>query len=258
MRTKKTIIPVAIAILFLGLAFIPSLSAEINITKENSQTPNEGETFSDLDKTLEIGYKNEEGDVFYKKLVVTDEQLSEFNDVWTNWEQFLDDVRADEKMSWEELLNFEIITRGLLQNIKEMTYDPDSGEYLFPEFNIENFIKKYLLNKNSNAKGIFGSNMFSIGRGRAWIPFNRQGESFIGMRFLPIVVQHALGYSKVRRVTLLPPSIGVEDRLFVHNVMTFGFIGLYINFGERYLDRPAGPVLLIGQTFGIRLGEDIP
>ena len=247
MRPIKTLIPVTVVILLLCLGLSPAVSAE---------------EFSSQDRTLEIGYKDAQGNTFYKKLVVTSEEYEVFNDRWTNWESFIEEIREDERMSIGELVAFETKTIELIQNIKEMTYDEETGTYLFPELDIIEFIKTYLLFKKARpftrALAFGGSQIFTIGRGRAWLPFNRQGETFIGMRFLPIVIQHTIGYSKVKRVTIFPPSIGVEDRLFVHNLFTIGFAGLYINFGERYLDRPAGPVFLIGRTLSIRLGEDIP
>ena len=231
MKALKTLIPVTVVVLFLCMAFSPAVSA--------------GETTTQ-DRTLEIGYKDAEGNTFYKKLVVTAEEYEVFDGKWTNWESFVEVAREDERMSVEELIAFETLTVELIQNIKDMTYDDETGTYLFPDIDIESFVNLYLMFKKSSpvTRSIFGSRIFTIGRGRAWLPFNRQGESFIGMRFLPIVVQHSLGYTKVRRVTFFPPSIGVDDRLFVHNFFTIGFVGLYINFGERYLDRPAGPVFL--------------
>jgi len=241
MKLAKTILPVSVVALFLGLALMPAASAE---------------EISTQDLTLEIGYKAslKEG-YFFKKLVVTEQQLEAFNVNWLNWEEFVKEVRADERMDLNELARFIEKTVALVEEIKEMTKDPETGEYHFPDINIFSFIEGHLFKRT---KAFGGSKIFTIGRGRAWLPFNRQGETFIGMRFLPIVIQHTLGFSKVTRINIFPPSYGIEDRLFVHNLLTFGFVGLYINFGERYLDRPAGPVLLVGRSLGLRLGEDIP
>jgi len=238
MKTVKTILPVAIVALFLTLAIAPSVSAD-----EPSQ-----------DQVLEIGYKDANGYQFYKKITVTAEQLQQFNTDWTAWENKVDEINNDEMMDATEVLEFETMTTTLIEEIKALTYDPETGTYNFPEpLTIGEFIHNYLFMQN-----ILGKRIFSIGRGRAWLPLNRQGESFIGMRFLPIIIQHSIGFTKVRLVNFFPPSIGVEDRMFTHNLMTMGFTGLYINFGERYLDRPAGPVILIGKTMFVRLGEDIP
>ena len=243
MKYVKTILPITIVCLFLGLALAPAASA--------------GEVSTE-DLTLEIGYKDQQGNSFYKKLVVTEEEYDEFSSIWTGWEAFVEEARVDERMDVTELVEFETRTIELVQDIKEMTYDDETGQYLFPDIDIQEFISTYLLTKMPKYKALGGNRIFTIGRGRAWLPFNKQGESFIGMRFLPIIVQHSLGYTKVKIINLFPPSIGVSDRMFIHNLMTIGFVGLYINFGERYLDRPAGPVLLIGRTVCLRLGEDIP
>lgn len=242
MKITKTLIPLTVVALFLSLTLIPATGAE----EVNTE-----------DLTLEIGYKDTlKGEYFYKKLVVTEEQLAAFEISWDDWEVFLEETKEDGRMSIPELIKFKTKTIAIIEEIKEMTKDPETDEYYFPDINIFSLIDATLPTGTSKALG--GSKLFSLGRGRAWLPGNKLGETFFGMRLLPIFVQHTLGYSKVSGLNILPPAWWTEDRLFVHNLITLGFIGLYINFGERFLDRPAGPVLLCGRSIGLKLGEDIP
>ena len=242
MKITKKLIPLIIVALFISLALIPASNAE---------------EISTEDLTLEIGYKNSlKSGYFYKKLVVTEEQLTAFEVSWDDWESFLEETKEDGRMSLPELIIFKAKTIEIIEEIKEMTKDPETGEYNFPDVNIFSLIDKVLPTGTNKALG--GSKIFTLGRGRAWLPKNRLGETFFGMRLLPVFVQHTLGYTKVSGFNLFPPAWWREDRLFVHNLITVGFIGLYINFGERFLDRPAGPVLLCGRSIGLKLGEDIP
>lgn len=239
MKSAKTVLPIAVVALFLTLSMSSAFGEDPVVDPQ--------------DLILEIGYKDNEGNFFYEQIEVAEDEYLVFEDSFTSFESFVDEIDADGIMDPVELLEFEQAVVDLITEIKELTYDEVTGTYAFPTcIGIGSFISEFLF-----LKGI-GRKIFSIGRGRAWLPFNRQGESFIGMRFLPIFIQHTLGYTKVRIVNVIPPSIGVSDRLGIHNFWTVGFAGLYINFGDRYLDRPAGPVVLIGKALWYRLGEDIP
>lgn len=238
MNIIKKVLPIAVICILLSITFSPTTVAD-DPTEE--------------DLTLEIGYKDNSGNFFFKELVVSEEDYLEFETKFEDWNTFVDECDSDGVMDISELLEFEDRTVDLVEDIKEMTYDEDLGEYLFPDsIVISSFIHEYLLLKG------FSRKLFAFGRGRAWLPFNRHGESFIGMRFLPMKIDYALGYSKTRLINFFPPSVGTIDRLGTHNVWIIGFVGLYINFGDRYLDRPAGPVLLIGKGLWFKLGQDIP
>jgi hypothetical protein len=245
MVQRKILFTILISAIFIILSFTPAISA-----KTSGTIPIEP---INKDLVLEIGYKELNGYTFYKKITVSEKQLEQFEVSWNQWESLLEEIRKDGFMDIKETIKFQQEAVSLIEEIKEITFDPETGTYAFPDnIGVTGFVRDSLFMNG------FGRRIFSIGRGRAWLPFNRQGEQFIGMRFLPIFIQHSLGFTKVKRFTLIPPSFGVEDRLFIHNLLTVGFVGLYINFGERYFDRQAGPVILIGRSIGIRLGEDIP
>ena len=251
MKNTKTIIPLAVTALFLVLALLPAISA------------------NEIDQELEIGFKDNNGYSYYKKIVITPEKLSKFNNNFTIWENKIKEFDSDNKMDATEILTFVEITNSLVNEIKELTYDPESATYnfpdpLLPENAILKFIKEHLLIKDTSSTPLPKPidlklrKVFTIGRGRAWLPLQNSGETFIGARFLPIFLQYTVGYAKSRWINLFPPAFCVEDRLGIFNLVTVGFVGLYINFGERYIGRPAGPVVLIGSQIWLRLGEDIP
>jgi hypothetical protein len=252
MKNTKTIIPIAVVALFLILAISPAVNAD------------------ELDQELEIGFNDNSGYTFYKKIIVTSEQLSQFNNNFTIWENKIKEFDLDNRMDATEILIFVEITNSLVNDIKELTYDFETGIYDFPEpllpdGAILQFIKDHLLIKNEATTNPIPQpihlqlrRIFTIGRGRAWLPLKNFGEAFIGARFLPIFLQYTIGYAKSRWINFFPPAICIEDRLGIFNLITVGFVGLYVNFGERYIDRPVGPVLLIGRQGWLRLGEDIP
>jgi len=252
MKNTKTIIPIAVVALFLTLAIVPAATAD------------------ELDQELEIGFKDKDGYTFYKKIIVTPEQLSQFNSNFTIWETKVKEFDLDNQMDATEILTFLEITNSLVNEIKELTYDSMIGIYNFPEPLLSDgailqFIKDHLLiNKKTSTTPLplpihlQLRRILTIGRGRVWLPIKNFGEAFIGARFLPIFLQYTVGYAKSRWINIFPPAICIEDRLGIFNLITVDFVGLYINFGERYIDRPVGPVLLIGSQAWLRLGEDIP
>lgn len=252
MKNTKTIIPIAIVALFLSLALAPALSAD------------------EVNQELEIGFKDNTGYTFYKKIIVTSDQLSQFNNNFAIWENKVKEFDLDNQMDPNEILIFLEITNSLVNEIKELTYDQEARTYNFPEPLLSDgailqFIKDHLLmNKKTSPSPVplpihlQLRRILTIGRGRVWLPIKNFCETFIGARFLPIFLQYTVGYAKSRWINFFPPAICIEDRLGIFNLITVGFVGLYINFGERYIDRPVGPVLLIGSQAWLRLGEDIP
>ncbi|OGS40836.1 MAG: hypothetical protein A3K77_04105 [Euryarchaeota archaeon RBG_13_31_8] len=245
------ILPIAIAALFLILAAVPTINAD------------------ELDQELEIAFNDDNGYIFYKKIIVAPEQLTQFNYNFTIWESKVKEFDSDNKMDTTEILSFIEITNSLVNEIKELTFDIETGGYNFPkpllsDGAILQFIKHHLfIDKETSTISVplpihlHLRRILTIGRGRAWLPLTDFDDAFIGMRFLPIFLQYTVGYAKSRWINVFPPAICVEDRLGVFNLITMGFVGLYVNFGERYINRPVGPVLLIGRQVWLRLGEDI-
>jgi len=252
MKNTKKIFTIAIIVLNLSIAYAPAVNSD------------------ELDQELEIAFCDKNGYTFYKKIIVTPEQLIQFNNNFTIWENKIKEFDTDNIMDSNEIIIFLEITNSLVNEIKELTYDSEVGIYnfpdpLLPDDAILQFIKDHLMiNQETSTNSVplpihlQFKKVFSIGRGRAWLPLTNFDEAFIGMRILPIFLQYTVGYAKSRWINIFPPSICVEDRLGIFNLVSVGFIGLYINFGERDINRFAGPVLLIGRQGWLRFGEDKP
>ena len=186
MKKSKTIIPIAVVALFLCLALAPTVSAD------------------ELDQELEIGFTDKNGYTFYKKIIVTPDQLSQFNDNFTIWENKVTEFALDNRMDANEILTFIEITNSLVNEIKELTYDSETGMYNFPEPLITKeailqFIEYHLLINNNGPTNpvplpirLHLRRIFTIGRGRAWLPIQDSGETFIGARFLPIMLSNEI------------------------------------------------------------------
>ena len=244
------IAPIAVTALFLCLSAFSSVCAD------------------DLEKELEIGFTDDYGYKFYNKINIDSNKSSQFNKNFTKWENGISEFCLDNKMDSSEILTFVEMTNSLIDEIKQLTYDPSKGIYCFPQPLLTNdsvleFIKYHLLIEEESSTILLPLNhlhlrrIFAIGLGRAWLPFTHFDDFFIGFRFLPIFLQYSIGYAKSRWINVLPPSICVEDRLGTFNLASMGFVGLYINFGERYIGRPAGLVLVIGSQAWCNLGEDV-
>ena len=234
MKKIKEILAFTIISLFIIIALSPTINAN-DVVKQR----------------IQISYVGENGELFYKEVSVNVEDLEEFQDSWDSWEGLLKDIRSDNKLEFEEIKSMEQESLSMLEELKDLTYDGESGSYLFPNINLPQFIHDslYLIGG--------GTRIFSIGRGDAWVPFNRQGESFIGMRFLPIFIKQNIGFTRTRCFSLFPFARLILNRLFNHRVLAFGFTGLFIDFGRRFFDNTVGPIILIGKPNFISLGDDI-
>ncbi|MGF3555210.1 MAG: hypothetical protein ACQXXF_08125 [Thermoplasmatota archaeon] len=231
----KKIIQTIIVIFFLNLVLTP------NINAINYNCPD-----------LEIEYVDQTGSIYYVSLNLSIEQIQKFKNVWVEWENYLKNIREDNQMDYQETLEFEKKSITLLEEIKNLTRDPTTNQFYFPStLEISNFIHSHLFMTG------FGARIFSIGRGRVWLPFNRQGETFIGLRFNPIFVSYIIGFTRVKVRSLSTFSMVVSNRFFVHRVCTAGFSGLYINFKKLFPDNSIGPVILIGKPLLINVGDDL-
>lgn len=225
MKIYKKILPIIISILFISLIFAPSYEAS-------------GPFNTNI---IKIAYIGEDGKKYYANIVMSDEQIEIFKNTWNSWENEIKKIRRDNVVNDSELIQVEAITVDLLEEIKELTYDPGTGGYLFPpDIDLPTFIHDYIFHFGR------GSRILSIGRGKTWLPFNRQGESFVGVRFSPIVVSNTIGFTRVMMRSYFPYTKIILDRFFQHRTMTLGFKGLFIDFGKRYFDTQAGPVIMVG------------
>jgi len=234
MKNSKKFICISIVGLLLSLVLIPNM-----IAGANSDSP-----------SLEIGYTDQTGNTYYIKIELKEEQIQKFRDIWSQWENYLKNIRVDNELNLQEIKDLETKSIRLLEEIKNLTTDPATGQVYFPpSIDIPAFVHSHLFMLG------FGVRMFSIGRGRVWLPFNRQGEAFIGVRFSPIFVSYSIGFTRVRVRSMF--TVSSTNRFFVHRMCTAGFSGLYINFGKLFPDSSMGLVILIGKPLLISVGSDI-
>jgi len=235
MKNLKKKITLIIICLILSLSIFPSIEASDSAIQK-----------------IEIGYTDEKGIPYYKEIEISYHELQHFRNSWDYWENYLKQIRKDGQMDDQELLSFEEKTVNLIEEIKELTKNSETGQYFFPDnLDIASFIHKQLFMLG------FGAKIFSIGSGRVWLPFNRQGEAFIGSKFAPIFVRYSIGFTSVRVRSYIPFDLIVSNRFFSHRFSLAGFTGLYINFERQFIDNTAGPVILIGRPLLINLGDDI-
>ena len=236
MKISKKFLHISIVGLLLNLVLIPNINAGTN-----RDSP-----------SLEIGYINQNGNTYYVSIELNYEQIQKFRDTWSDWENFLKNIREDNEMNYLESIEFEKKSIILIEEIKNLTKNSTTGQVYFPPgIDIPTFIHSHLFMMG------FGARIFSIGQGRVWLPFNRQGEAFIGIRFNPIIVSYSIGFTRARIRSLSTFSMIISNRFFVHRVVIAGFSGLYINFGKLFPDTSAGPVILIGKPLLIGVGDDI-
>lgn len=233
MKVTKKICSISIIVLFISLSLVPVINA--------------GESYNGIFK---IEYKDEKGDTYNIEIKTDQDQLQTFEDTWYSWEGILKDLREDGIIDKQELVLLEKVTITMFEELRNLTYSPILGEYLFPIQNIPTFIHDNLFMIGG------GSRIFSIGRGRVWLPFNRQGEAFFGMKFAPIFLRHTIGFTRIRSCSFFPLSWFVLNRFFTHSICTMGFTGLYINLGQQFLDTSVGPIFLIGKPLFVRLTND--
>ena len=236
MKNSKKLLQISIVGLLLSLALIPTINAGIN-----KDSP-----------SLEIGYIDQTGNTYYVIIKLSNDQIQKIRDTWSDWENYLKTLREDKEMNFIETLEFEKKSVALIEEIKNLTKNTTTGEVYFPpSIEIPTFIHSHLFMLG------FGARIFSIGRGRVWLPFNRQGEAFIGIRFSPMLISYSIGFTRVRVRSLSTFSMTVSNRFFVHRVCSVGFSGLYINFGRLFPDTSMGPVILIGKPLLIGVGNDL-
>jgi len=236
MKKSRILKNIAIIGLFLNLILIPNVNAG-----NYKKNPN-----------LDINYIDQNGNIYYFSLELNNEQIQKLRNTWEEWENYLKNVRKDNEMSFDETVEFEAKSIILLEEIKNLTKDSITGQVYFPaNIEISSFIHSHLFMAG------FGAKIFSIGKGRVWLPFNRQGETFIGMRFNPIFITYSIGFTRIRFRSLSTFSFVISNRFFVHRVCVAGFSGLYINFERLYPDTTFGPVILIGKPILLGVGDDI-
>jgi len=231
MKSTKKIIPVAIVLLFLGIAFTPVLNAGDSVTVNVQHS---------LNIRLDTGNLD-----YFKEVKVTKEQLNEVNESFEALIHLINDtmdintpggknITEDE---WEEIKNTRLKdTIGLIKDIAGDDF-PEQECLLFIGRIIQFlYMLRWLIHP-----------VFSVGIGFTWAPFYHY-EGFIGTLLRPIWITYLFGFTATVRTNPFPPPIPYAH-LGIHRLRTLFFTGLFIDFGDVGHDRIFGPVLVIGRGF---------
>ena len=239
MKLKSKLVPIAIVLLFIGIAAAPSIGAQTPIKNEKNDV-----------LTLIWATEDHKNDCSMKK-AITEDQSNNINIVMDEFLGTVKIILEDLKISTEEWATIKGITNNFIQSIKDVLKEE------FPAIDTDMFVQEMVktLLGSWNVPN-FRAPIFSIGRGIAWIPFYDY-EAFFGLMLRPIFITHVLGFTAAFHLNMLPFRFEYGDRLGVQRFTTLGFTGLFINVGDVGLDRIIGPVLMIGRSYNM-LGEDFP
>ena len=228
----KTIIPIAVVLLFLGIAISPGISAEEPEPRE-------------ITNIISVWMPGVTKDDYSAEVELTQEQLDKVNNSIQNLYDTLLAARD------ENSLEGETITETEWEDIRQSAYiilyffEALLGED-FPLGEAKSTICQVISNLISPLFWL-RQPIFSVGFGITWIPFYDY-ETFLGKLLRPVWIRHFLGCSISIRPNPFPPIIPYCKKGF-HKVRSMFFIGLMINFGKLGFERRIGPQLLVGYGF---------
>ncbi len=224
---RKTVISIAVVILFFGIALIPAIGAEDPEAKT---------------KKMNVLMKGVTNNNYLVEIKVTEEDLIKFNSEIDN---FLEVVNTTKSENSDEGANISYSEWDLIKNAINKIIDL-IAEFVgddFPIQQVKNFIL-YLIKRLISPVYLFKQPLISVGIGITFIPFYNY-ETFFGKMIRPVFIQHLFGFSATIRLT--PFIIGFPTvRLALHRIRTFLFDGLMINFADLGVNRIIGPQLLLG------------
>lgn len=226
-RRIQTIFSIAAILMFVGLAFSPTITAQKSLEAQPKLT-------------ILLKGVNDEDRSF--EIEITEEQINQINLTINNC---LDVFNASTE---EGSLEGKNITRAEWNEIKISTFEIiDSIKNIvgddFPDQDVKNYIST-----------IFGSLLrtlwyllhpiVSVGLGVSLIPFYDY-ETFIGKLLRPVYITYFAGFSASIRTNPFPPPIPY-CKIGLHRIRTLFFDGIFINFRDLGIKRIIGPQLLIG------------
>ena len=222
---RKTIIPIAVVILFFGLALSPAIEADTPGTKK-----------------MTVLMKGVTDNNYLVEIRVTEEDLIKFNNEMDNFLEIVNKTRSENS---DEGANISYSEWDLLKNpinkIIDLIADFIGND--FPKEEVKNFVLS-LIKRLISPVFLFRQPLISIGIGITFIPFYDY-ESFFGKMIRPVFIQYLFGFSATSR--LIPFIIGFPTvRFGLHRIRTFLFDGLMINFADLGVNSIVGPQLLIG------------
>jgi len=224
---RKTIISIAVVILFFGLALSPAIGADAPETKTKKMT---------------VLMKGVTDNNYLVEIKVTEEDLIKFNNEMDNFLEIVNKTRSENS---DEGVNISYCEWDLLNNAINKIIDliADFIGDDFPKEEVKNFVLS-LIKRLISPVFLFKQPLISIGIGITFIPFY-DFESFFGKMIRPVFIQYLFGFSATSR--LIPFIIGFPTvRFGLHRIRTFLFDGLMINFADLGVNSIIGPQLLLG------------
>jgi len=233
MNVKRTIISVAVTMMFLVLALSPGISAQKPAGKQ---------------QRLSICMRGVAGMDYSIQIEITQEKLDELNTILNDC---LEKINAtiDESspdganisvFEWNEVKNSFYTMVDLIKTIVGETFQDES---------VKTFISS-IIESLLGPLSIFRQPLISIGIGITWVPFYEY-ETYLGKLIRPVFMRHFIGFSATCRLNPFNHGL-VYWNIGTQRVSTFLFNGLLINFGDLAINRLIGPQLLIG--YGVFTG----
>jgi len=227
MNIRKTIIRIAIVILFFCLALSPVIEAEPQETKT---------------KKLTVLMRGVTDNNYLVEIETTEEVLKEFN---SEIDSFMEVVNVTRNENSEQGANISINEWNLFTNSINKIIDLIAnivGDG-FPIEDVRIFIYS-LIERLISPLYLIRQPLISVGIGITFIPFYDY-ETFFGKMIRPVIIQHLFGFSATIRLN--PFIFGFPSVKFaLHRIRTCLFDGLMINFADLGVNSIIGPQLLLG------------
>ena len=229
MKISRKIMPVVVVFLLLGLAVLPSISAD--------QPENQLTVWMQLDS----------GEEYFEQTQITQEQKDEINNSFSVLLALIEEVMNND----ERGPNGRNITTSEWREIEASSYkliriiNDTLGED-FPRaasMKLIGSVIGFLLGPWYYLR----QPVFSVGYGISFIPWYVY-ETFIGKLLRPIWITYLAGFTTSLRTNPFPPRIPYCI-LGIHRLRTMLYNGLYIDLGDIGQDRRLGITMLIGYGF---------
>jgi len=226
MKLTRKLIPIAVVFLFLGIAIAPSISA------------------GEQEYILTIWMPGVTQDDYFTQIQVSLEDLQIFID---NLGAILDvinttmsfDSPGGTAITYEEWQQIGISVNDFTNSIRALDVN-------FPNVDTKQLVSDIIDAFFNPLAGFLPPEpVISIGSGFTWIPFYGY-ESFFGMMLRPMFTRYFLGFSKIGGL------ISTYTKFGTYSMITIGFTGLFINFGDVGFDRILGPTIYIGKALVVR------
>jgi hypothetical protein len=227
MDIKKTILAIAVIILFFGLTITPAIGAEPLVVKTKKMT---------------ILMHGVAGEDYLVEMEVKEEDFQKINNEYSNFMEIINITRNKNSEQGVEISDNEWnLFKDSIDKIIDLIADIVGDD--FPIEDTKIFVNS-LIERLINPINLFSQPLISVGIGITFIPFYDY-ETFFGKLIRPVIIQHLFGFSAT--IKFSPFIVGFPSvRIALHRIRTFFFNGLMINFADMGVNKVIGPQLLLG------------